>query len=170
MLCQERWLYEGAVQVRWPFLLRKEITELGNLRCRLHAGPSYCTDLITLFPLPLLQPLFNLHPTNLLCCSVAQLCLTLRPRGRQHFRLPCPSPTPEVCSNSCPRVKNPPAVQETWVRSLGWEDPLEKEMATHSSILAWRISWREDPGRLQSMGSKRVRHDRATSLNFLTYD
>ena len=49
-------------------------------------------------------------------------------------------------------VKNPPAVQETWVRSLGWEDPLEKEMATHSSVLAWRIPWTEEPGGLQSMG------------------
>ena len=57
-----------------------------------------------------------------------------------------------------------PAVQETWVRSLGWEDPLEKEMATHSSILAWRIPWTEDPGRLQSMGLQRVRHDWLTSL------
>ena len=49
-------------------------------------------------------------------------------------------------------VKNPPAMQEIWVQSLGWEDPLEKEMATHSSILAWRIPWTEEPGRLQSMG------------------
>ena len=49
-------------------------------------------------------------------------------------------------------VKNLPAVQETWVLSLGWEDPLEKEMATHSSILAWKISWREEPCGLQSMG------------------
>ena len=47
-------------------------------------------------------------------------------------------------------VKNPPAVWETWVPSLGWEDPLEKGMATHSSILAWRIPWTEDPGRLVS--------------------
>ena len=49
-------------------------------------------------------------------------------------------------------VKNLPAVQETWVRFLGWEDPLEKEIATHSSILAWRIPWIEKPDRLQSMG------------------
>ena len=49
--------------------------------------------------------------------------------------------------------------QETQVQSLGWEDPLEKEMATHSSILAWRIPWIEEPGGLQSMGSQRVRHD-----------
>ena len=56
-------------------------------------------------------------------------------------------------------VRNLPAVQETWVRSLGWEDPLEKEMATHSSILSWKISWTEEPGGLQSMGSQRVGHD-----------
>ena len=51
-------------------------------------------------------------------------------------------------------VKNLPAMQETWVRSLGWEDPLEKGMVTHSSILAWRIPWTEEPGGLQSMGSQ----------------
>ena len=51
------------------------------------------------------------------------------------------------------------AVQETQVRSVGWEDPLEKEMATHSSILAWKISWTEEPGGLQSMGSQRVGHN-----------
>ena len=57
------------------------------------------------------------------------------------------------------RLKHLPAMRETWVRSLGWEDPLEKEKATHSSILAWRIPWTEEPGRLQSMGSQRVGHD-----------
>ena len=56
-------------------------------------------------------------------------------------------------------VKNPPAMQETWVQSLGWEDTLEKAMATHSTILAWRIPWTEEPGRLQSMGSQSIRHD-----------
>ena len=55
-------------------------------------------------------------------------------------------------------VKNPPAIQETWVRSLGQEDPLEKELASHSSIFAWEIPWTEEPGGLQSMGSQRVRH------------
>ena len=59
-------------------------------------------------------------------------------------------------------VKNPPAMQETWVRSLGWADPLEEGMATHSSILAWRISWTEEPGGLQSMRSQRVRHNWVT--------
>ena len=58
-------------------------------------------------------------------------------------------------------VNNLPAMQETRVPSLGWEDPLEKEMATHSSILAWRIPWTEESGRLQSTGSQRVRHDGA---------
>ena len=59
-------------------------------------------------------------------------------------------------------VKNPPAmqeIQETLVQALGQEDPLEESRATHSSILAWRIPWMEEPGRLQSLGSQRVRHD-----------
>ena len=57
------------------------------------------------------------------------------------------------------RVKRLPAMQETWVRSLGQEDLLEKEMATHSNILGWRIPWTEEPGGLQSMGSHRAGHD-----------
>ena len=56
-------------------------------------------------------------------------------------------------------VKNLPAVWETQVQSLGWEDPLEKGMAIHSNILTWRILWTEEPGGLQSMGSQRGRHD-----------
>ena len=64
------------------------------------------------------------------------------------------------------RVKHLPAMWETRVWSLCWEDPLKKETATHSSILAWRIPWTEQPGRLQSMGLQRVGHDWATSLNF----
>jgi len=56
-------------------------------------------------------------------------------------------------------VERTGAMWETWVRSLGWEDPLEKEVATHSSILAWKIPWMEEPGGLQSMGLQRVKHD-----------
>ena len=56
-------------------------------------------------------------------------------------------------------VKNLPEMQETWVQSLGWDDPLEKEMATLSSILAWKTPWTEEPGGLQSMGSQRVGHN-----------
>ena len=56
-------------------------------------------------------------------------------------------------------VKNLPAMQETWVRFLGWEDPLEKGMAIHSSIFAWKIPWTEEPGELQFMGSQRAGHD-----------
>ena len=56
-------------------------------------------------------------------------------------------------------VKNVPAMWETWVQSLSWEDPLEKGMATHSSIPAWKIPWTEEPGGLQSMGSQRAGHD-----------
>ena len=66
------------------------------------------------------------------------------------------------------RLKHLPGMWETWVRSLGQKDPLEKEMATHSSTLAWRIPWREEPGRLQSMGSQRVGHNWVTSLTSLT--
>ena len=62
------------------------------------------------------------------------------------------------------RVKHLPALRETSVRSLGREDPLEKEMATHSNILAWRIPWTEEPGRLKFMGSQRVGHDWVASL------
>ena len=61
-------------------------------------------------------------------------------------------------------VKNLPAKQATWIRSLDWEDPLEKEMATHSSILAWEIPWTEEPGRPQSMGLQRVRLDLGTKI------
>ena len=62
-------------------------------------------------------------------------------------------------------VKNLPAMQETQAPSLDWEDPLEKGMATHSSILSWRIPWMEEPGGLQSRGSQRVGHDRVASTN-----
>ena len=61
-------------------------------------------------------------------------------------------------------------MQETLVRSLGWEDPLEKEMATHPSILAWEIPWTEEPGRLLSTGSQRVRHDLVTKQQQQTED
>ena len=77
----------------------------------------------------------------------------------------CREYTPEKGNTICKglpwaqTVKNPPAMQETWVRSLGQEDPLEKGMATHSSILAGRTPWTEKPGRLQSRGSQRIVHD-----------
>ena len=67
--------------------------------------------------------------------------------------LPCPTPPASLVAQS---VKNLPAMQETQVRSLGREDPLEKEMATRSSTLAWRIPWTEEPGGLQSMGSQEL--------------
>ena len=63
------------------------------------------------------------------------------------------------------KVKHLPSMQETWVRSLGQEDPLGKEIATYSSTLAWKIPWTKEPGRLQSMGSQRVGHDWATLLS-----
>ena len=73
-----------------------------------------------------------------------------------------------ICSSLvAQRLKGLPGIRETRVRSLGWEDPLEKEMATHSSTLAWRIPWREEPGRLQSMGSQTVGHDWVTLITYL---
>ena len=71
------------------------------------------------------------------------------------YLLPLGDRAPQVAR----MVKNQPVMQEARVWSLGWEDPLEKGMATHSSILAWRIPWTEEPGGLQAMGSHRVRHD-----------
>ena len=90
-------------------------------------------------------------------------CESLRDRGRR------PVQQFSVRNNSCPGhlgaflvvqvVNHLPAMQQTWVRSLGWEDLLEKAVATHSSILVWRIPWTEDPGELQSIGLQRVGHD-----------
>ena len=68
------------------------------------------------------------------------------------------------------KVKNLPAMQEIWVQSLGWKDPLEKEMATHSNVLAWRIPWSEEPDGLQSMGLQRVINNRATNTHTHTLD
>ena len=67
--------------------------------------------------------------------------------------------TDERTSLVAQMVKSPPAVWETWTQPLGWEDPLEEGMAAHSSVLAWRIPWMEEPGGLQSMGSQGVGHD-----------
>ena len=72
--------------------------------------------------------------------------------------------TPTLSSVQSQRVKCLPAMQETWVQSLGWEDPLEKEMATHFGTLGWKIPWAEKPGRLQSVGFQRIKHDWATSF------
>ena len=66
-------------------------------------------------------------------------------------------------------VKNRPAILETWVLSLGWEDPLEKGLATHSSILSWRIPWTEEPGRLQSMGLQKVGRDWTTKTSSILH-
>ena len=69
------------------------------------------------------------------------------------------NPSEMIGSLVAQMINSLPAMWETWVRSLGWEDPLEKEMATHSSTLAWRIPWTEEPGGLQFTGSQRVGHD-----------
>ena len=80
----------------------------------------------------------------------------------QWNKIESPEINPHTSSLLVQMIKHLPAVPtlwETWVQSLGWEDLLEKEMATHSSILAWKTPWIVEPGRLQSLGSQRVRHD-----------
>ena len=104
------------------------------------------------------------HPSCLSPCQIHDLLInqiySIQPNicnGLNSFLLPLVAQM----------VKSLPARGETWVRSLGWEDPLEKEMATHPSTLAWRIPWTEEPGRLQIMGLQTVGHDRMTSLSLL---
>ena len=105
------------------------------------------------FPVPHLLPDLSLNLPNFM--SIESVRPIISGRGETGIYL-----FPEIgVSLVSQLVKNLPAVQETWVQSLGWEDPLEKEMATHSSILAWKISWTEEPGELQSLGSQRVRHN-----------
>ena len=98
------------------------------------------------------------------CCYGQSLART-QP-GEQNCVLLKPSYT-HLCTDwaslVAQMVKNLPLVRNTWVQSLGWEDPLEKGMATHSSILAWRIPWTEEPGRLPPMGSQKVGHDWVTN-------
>ena len=76
-----------------------------------------------------------------------------------NFSGPLKSSQDKKASMVAQMVKNLPAMQETWVQSLSWGDPLEEGMATHSSILAWRSQWTEEPDGLQSIGSQRVGHD-----------
>ena len=92
------------------------------------------------------------------CCSVAKSCPTFcNPMDSS-----CPFYVLLGASLMAQLVNDPPAMQETCARSLGGEDPLEKEMATHFNILAWEIPWTEEPGGLQSTGLQKIRHDLAS--------
>ena len=91
--------------------------------------------------------------------SSADLIWVQRPNNKNQFSLTMDFAVAQM-------VKNPSAMQETWIWSLGWDDPLEKGMAIHSSILTWRIPWTEEPGGLQSVGSQRVGHDWETNINY----
>ena len=90
--------------------------------------------------------------------SLSAACSAVRTSGE-----PVSTPSPDINLGVAQTIKNLPAMQETQVQSLGQEDPLEEGMATHSSILAWRIPWTEEPGGLQSLGLRRVGHDWATN-------
>ena len=100
----------------------------------------------------------GIKPASLVSPALAGRFFTTEPPGKPQF-----DNKPEIKRNikfpGGSDCKESAAMQETWVQSLGWEDPLEKEMATHSNILAWRILWTKDLDWLQSMGSQRVRHD-----------
>ena len=99
-----------------------------------------------------------------MCQVYSTICLSLRIHYAHGFA-PCflhlmyPGFQPTPVDMAALMVKNPPAIQETWVQSLGWEDPLEKGKATHASSLAWRIPWTEKPGGLRSMGLQRIKHN-----------
>ena len=112
-------------------------------------------------------PLHNLSPSLKLSSSLTD-CLLIWTLSFSSFSSASSSPFLCMClqiraSLVGQTVKNPLAMQETWVPSLGGEDPLEEGVATHSSVLAWRIPWTEEPGGLQSTGLQRVRQDWATS-------
>ena len=115
----------------------------GDWQATVHGVTRVRHDLVTKPPPPRQYP--KLPPTKKLP--------THPPSGKIPYKLMC------WVSLVAQKVKNLPAMQETWVQSLGREDPLEKGMATHSSILAWRIPWTKEPGGLQFMGLQRVGHD-----------
>ena len=129
-----------------------------------------CSDIIFSLGLKMFRPCQT--PVNFSCTSLAselwrsiQEGAYLNPEDLQPLDL---SMIPQLlmrrASLVAQWVKSLPAVWENWVRSLAWEDPLEKEMATHSSIVAWRSPWTEEPGGLQSTGSQIVRHDWVTNV------
>ena len=104
----------------------------------------------------LLQGIFRTQESNLGLLNCRQNLYQLSYEGSPCWTFIFTITLPSLAAQT---VKRLPSMQKTRVRSLGPEDPLEKEMATHSSTLAWKIPWMEEPGRLQSMGSQRVRHD-----------
>ena len=103
------------------------------------------------------------HATNFCCIQCQLWAFHIWPYHFEEFPFTCEA------SLVAHTVKRLPAMWETRVWSLGWDDHLEKEMATHSSTLAWKIPWTEEPGRLQSMGSQSVRYNWATSLSSLLH-
>ena len=116
-----------------------------------------CLTLVT--PQDCSQPGSSVH--GILLARILELSAT--PFSRDSFWPTGQTQVSHIASLVAQRLKRLPAMWETWVRSLGWEDPLEEEMATHFSTLAWRIPWTEEPGGLQSTGSQRVGRDWTTS-------
>ena len=113
-----------------------------------------------LLPVSLIMIFFD-HNSSLVWSVLIVFSATKKKKSRYHTIFV--SDLPHLASLVTQMVKSLPAKRETWVQSLGQEDPLEKETATHSSILAREIPWTEEPGRLQSLGSQRVGHNWATN-------
>ena len=127
--------------------------------------PNAETDTLSLVKFPIAQLGFKLRPLWLICfLSLCYLyCFLLHFKYLEHLWWGSQNHGASLVAQT---VKNLPAVQETWFRSPGQEDPLEKGMATHSSILAWRIPWTKGPSGLQSMGLQRVGHDWAMTHTY----
>ena len=124
--------------------------------CRFHT--CFC---FVSFPVPEENEKKIFFPLTVLIYLVLSYFVGLKIYRKSKYRCPCT----DLSSLVAQMVKRLPTMWETWVQSLGCEDLLEKEMATHSSILPWKIPWMEEPGGLQSMGLQRVGHDWATSLH-----
>ena len=189
---KENFFTEGEKEIGWGAIVKKVSIDFHwPSCCQEEEKSSSCWALLSLQGMraPLFGPciLFNwsfylliflqkkypgfslLQPSHLLWKSLFLLSPsgTQPPREPRGHSLHCHSPNNlDGASLVAQRVECLPAMQETQVQSLGWEDPLEKEMATLSSTLAWKIPWMEEPGGLQFLGSQRVRHDWVTSLSF----
>ena len=145
--CEGRALPAACQAVTHPTLPHEPVCRAGSQRG--HAGARASGDKQSCFPW---------SPGESCPCRLPRLWEGGKVKPHPFTELPVPPHSLEE-PMVAQMVKSLPAVRETWVRPLCWADPLEKEMATHSSILAWKIPWREEPGGLQSMGSQRVGHN-----------
>ena len=160
---------DAMIFVFWILSFKMLFHSLLSLSSRGHKGGGICiSEIIDISPGNLDSSWCFIQPV--ISHDMLSIKLNKHSDNMQPWRIPFPIWNKSIVPKAslvAQRLKCLPSMWETWVQSLGREDPLEKETATHSSILAWRIPWTEEPGRLQPMGSQRVRHDWAT-LPYLT--